>query len=197
MSATVVSTNLDGFEFHVFKAQDFEGPLAISKSILQQGWRLVAIYEVMVPMTEYDIPSNGGVGTSRNVLRPEARFLCSRGERGDLVEGLERQLEAQVKKLSDAAAERQRLMARIDDLERQAQTSGYERTRLSDDLDTTLERAEKAEARLKAARDHHRQLEVDFGKVRAALGEISLKKILSPVEGEISLKKILDPKVPT
>lgn len=196
MSATVISTNLDGFEFSVFKAQDFEGPLAISKSILQQGWRLVAIYEVMVPMTEYDIPS-GGVGVSRNVLRPEARFLCSRGERGDLVEGLERQLEAQVKMLSDATAERQRLMARIDDLERQARRSEEQQGHLSHNLDATRERAEKAEARLQAAREHHRQLEVDFGKVRAALGEISLKKILTPAEGEISLKKILDPKVPT
>lgn len=180
MSATVISTNLDGFQFHVFKAQDFEGPLAITKAILQQGWRLVAIYEVMVPMSETEF--NNGVSTTRNVLRPEARFLCSRGERGDLVEGLERQLEAHVKMISDAAAEARKLQGRITELETQARRSEEQKGHLSHNLDTTRERAEKAEARLKAAQEHHRQLEVDFGKVRAAIGEISLKKILDTVD---------------
>lgn len=178
MTASLVEkSNHDGSEFHVFLASDFENVL-LRRSILEQGWRIVAVYEVMVPMCETEY--NNGVNTTRNVLRPEARFLCLRGERGDLVEGLQCRLAALAADLLEAkkhigalGIERDVLKTKMRQLEEQHSTLGRNTVAIREDRD-------KAHQRLKAAQEHHRQLEVDFGKVRAAIGEISLKKILDP-----------------
>jgi len=180
MTASLVEkSNHDGSEFHVFLASDFENVL-LSRSILERGWRIVAVYEVMVPMCEAEY--NNGVNTTRNVLRPEARFLCLRGERGDLVEGLQCRLAALAADLLEAKKHIGALGIEKDVLTTKMRQLEERHSTLRNNADTIREDRDKAHQRLKDARAHHQKLEADFGAVRAAIGEIALKKILDTVD---------------
>lgn len=182
----------DGSELYIYSARDFE---LMGQSILRQGWRIIAVFEVMVLMVESEF--NNGMSTTRNVLRPEARFLCLRGERADLVDDLERQREALTRELNETKKRADALEESTRRLERQLDERAAVVEALRFNLDTAREDRDKAHQHLKDAQARHRTLEAHFGAVRTAIGEITLKKILDAADPKVpTLKEALDPKGP-
>lgn len=184
MTASLVEkSDHAGSEFHIFAPCDFENAI-LSRSILEQGWRIVAVYEVMVLM--YESESVNGVSTTRNVLRPEARFLCVRGERGDLVEGLQRRLEALAQEMLETKKKGVEVTRERDVLTTKVRQLEDRLSALDENYKALRESENQAHRRFQEAQRHHQKLETHFGAVRAAIGEIALKQILDTA----------DPKVP-
>lgn len=137
---------------------------------LHEGWRIAAIYEVQVLMFENETTPMG-IGTTRHVLRPEARFLCVRGARKDLVALLQADVDVAKSKLAEKEKELRACCGERDKLDR-----------LVMDLQKAIPRLQALYDKLSeeqcAERARHRKMEADFGTLRAAIGEIAFKKIL-------------------
>lgn len=172
MTASLIEKSPDGAEFHTFNARDLE---LHGQTILRQGWRIVAVFEVMVPMTETEYTH--GRDVPRSVLRPEARFLCLRGERADLVVSLERQLETLTQELREAKERADTLERSTRRLERQLEERAEVVKNLHHDVESLREGRDAAHQHLRDAQAHHHTLEAQFGAVRAAIGEIALNSI--------------------
>lgn len=135
---------------------------------LHEGWRIAAIYEVQVQMFESD---TNPAFVTRTVMRPEARFLCVRGERKDLVALLQAEVDVTKKKLAEKEKELRACCGERDKLDRLVMDLQKDIPRLQALYDKLDEEQRKERAR-------HRKMEADFGTLRAAIGEIAFKKIL-------------------
>lgn len=166
----MTTQNLDGQTEEASSIRVFRS-VELDDRWLREGWRIAAIYEEQVLGFENETVNNTGISTTRQVLRPEARFLCVRGARKDLVALLQADVDDTKHKLAEKTAS-------LHDRDRAIGVLQSEAQQLSRRIVGQISEIEKLHQERANASSKARKMEADFGKVRAAIGEIAFKKIL-------------------
>jgi chaperonin cofactor prefoldin len=135
------------------------------------GWKIVAMFEVEVPVQGNKYLPNYGIVTEHVGMAREARFLCVKGGRDEVIENLQKRcedLESEHERLTKAHLEDEK---KYKDLFEQVGSTA----RIVEDRDRSIETLQKS-ASFHAEKT--RKMEADLGKMRAALGELRMKEIL-------------------
>jgi ribosomal 50S subunit-associated protein YjgA (DUF615 family) len=167
---TILPTTVQAAEYRVISNNDLIGFLG--SALAHAGWRVLATY------SEPMLRQLSIAGVWRDTFVQEPRFIIGRSDRDELMETLKRSLR-------EATDEKSKLKYEVERLQRAEKV-------LSDRLESTARAAADRMKEVEAVREElaqvregheqqdaaHHRLEADFGKVRAAIGDLALKKIL-------------------